>query len=214
MGTRHLICVVKDGEFKVAQYGQWDGYFSGQGQDLLNILKSDNFDLNHFKEQLDKCYYIDNDTYSRLLEENGVHVNEDGFCSYEEMKRFGASHIGQYLSRDTGSDIIRLIYDETALSKIPLRNNVDFAADSLSCEYAYVIDVDNETFEVYTGFNDDVEHVTERFEFLRTSLIDINEHRTSGGYGLVKLYETYDLNNLPDHITPEPNDDDEEENYE
>ena len=57
MGTRHLICVVKDGEFKVAQYGQWDGYFSGQGQNILNFLRDDSFNLSHFKEQLDKCYY-------------------------------------------------------------------------------------------------------------------------------------------------------------
>ena len=26
MGTRNLTCVFKDGEYKVAQYGQWDGY--------------------------------------------------------------------------------------------------------------------------------------------------------------------------------------------
>lgn len=26
MGTRHLTAVVIDGDYKVAQYGQWDGY--------------------------------------------------------------------------------------------------------------------------------------------------------------------------------------------
>jgi len=26
MGTRNLTCVMKDGQYKVAQYGQWDGY--------------------------------------------------------------------------------------------------------------------------------------------------------------------------------------------
>lgn len=31
MGTRNLTCVVLDGEFKVAQYGQWDGYPEGSG---------------------------------------------------------------------------------------------------------------------------------------------------------------------------------------
>ncbi|MHC5949058.1 hypothetical protein ACVXZ3_04645 [Providencia hangzhouensis] len=39
MGTRHLICVAKDGDYKVAQYGQWDGYPSGQGLTLLTFLR-------------------------------------------------------------------------------------------------------------------------------------------------------------------------------
>jgi FAD/FMN-containing dehydrogenase len=208
MGTRHLICVVKDGEFKVAQYGQWDGYFSGQGQDILNFLRDDSFNLAHFKEQLDKCYYIDQDTYVRLLEEGGVVISEDGFVPYDDMKRFSATHLGAFFSRDTGADILKLINDENTLTQIPLKNGVTFAADSLFCEYAYVIDVDKEVLEVYTGFNNDKEHFTERFEFLRGNLKERDE------YGLVKLYETYDLNALPEQITPEPNEDDEDDDDE
>ena len=30
MGTRHLTAVVLNGDFKVAQYGQWDGFTNGQ----------------------------------------------------------------------------------------------------------------------------------------------------------------------------------------
>ena len=41
MGTRHLTCVVKDGDYKVAQYGQWDGYPSGQGIDILTFLREE-----------------------------------------------------------------------------------------------------------------------------------------------------------------------------
>lgn len=42
MGTRNLTCIVKDGEYKVAKYCQWDGYPSGKGLDLLHILKEIN----------------------------------------------------------------------------------------------------------------------------------------------------------------------------
>jgi len=31
MGTRHLICAKINNEYKLSQYGQWDGYPSGQG---------------------------------------------------------------------------------------------------------------------------------------------------------------------------------------
>ena len=31
MGTRNLTAVYLDGQYKVAQYGQWDGYPEGQG---------------------------------------------------------------------------------------------------------------------------------------------------------------------------------------
>ena len=42
MGTRNLTIVHKNGEYKVAQYGQWDGYPEGLGATLLNFLKNVN----------------------------------------------------------------------------------------------------------------------------------------------------------------------------
>ena len=50
-----------------------------------------------------------------------------------------------------GGKILQYVYDLT--SPIKLFNKYDFAADSLSCEYAYVVDLDKNTFEVYQGFN-------------------------------------------------------------
>ena len=35
MGTRHITTVVAEGEFVVAQYGQWDGYPTGAGNDIV-----------------------------------------------------------------------------------------------------------------------------------------------------------------------------------
>lgn len=40
MGTRNLTFVIdKEGQVKVAQYGQWDGYPSGQGATILEFAK-------------------------------------------------------------------------------------------------------------------------------------------------------------------------------
>ena len=42
MGTRNLTIVHSNGEYKVAQYGQWDGYPEGLGIQLLKYLKEIN----------------------------------------------------------------------------------------------------------------------------------------------------------------------------
>ena len=42
MGTRNLTIVHSNGEYKVAQYGQWDGYPEGLGCQLLKYLKGIN----------------------------------------------------------------------------------------------------------------------------------------------------------------------------
>jgi len=56
MGTRHLICVVLDNEYRVAQYGQWDGYLTGQGKEIVNFLLT--CDLTKFKDKIkNNCSY-------------------------------------------------------------------------------------------------------------------------------------------------------------
>ena len=39
MGTRNLVAVQIDGQYKIAQYGQWDGYPSGKGLEVLEFLR-------------------------------------------------------------------------------------------------------------------------------------------------------------------------------
>ena len=40
MGTRNTTRIYFNNELKVAQYGQWDGYPSGQGKDFMNFCAS------------------------------------------------------------------------------------------------------------------------------------------------------------------------------
>lgn len=57
MGTRNLTCVVSNERYKVANYGQWDGYPSGLGISLLKFLNED-IDLNKFKEKVENVVLL------------------------------------------------------------------------------------------------------------------------------------------------------------
>lgn len=92
MGTGHRQEVItKDGEMKIQQYGQWDGYPDGQGLGILKYLKSGN--LSKYQENLSKIPLID----SKQIEEVS---NTEGW-----------SKVYPYLSRDCGSDIHQMIED-------------------------------------------------------------------------------------------------------
>ena len=152
MGTRHLIAVYKDGQPKIAQYGQWDGYPTGQGYGVflfLTELMSSPNKLPAFTEKVSELTFHTEESYLAILKEYWE-KDGDGFClSYgSPEKAYWDEHM-RHLSRDAGSDILQIVMD----SKVPLvlQNNIDFAGDGLFCEWAYVIDLDSERFEVYMG---------------------------------------------------------------
>ena len=73
---------------------------------------------------------------------------------------------------------------------ISLQNDIDFAADSLFCEWAWLIDLDAGTFEGYRGFNDHTElNEDDRFYFLRD--------KERGEYHCIMLAHKWKLSELP-----------------
>ena len=76
-----------------------------------------------------------------------------------------------------------------------LEDNINFAADSLCCEWAYVIDLDKRTFEVYEGFNQEPLTEDDRFFFLEEK--SNKEHRGEDQYHPVKLVKSWSLDELP-----------------
>jgi len=58
MGTLNLTAVMMDGEYKIAQYGQWDGYPEGQGKTILEFLNG-NGNIERLKTALAKVRFLD-----------------------------------------------------------------------------------------------------------------------------------------------------------
>lgn len=194
MGTRHLIAVVRDGKFKVAQYGQWDGYPSGQGLYILRFLRSAQENgLDKFKQQIDKCRFV---TGTELNEIYAPFYDAEGYMDMEQHNRFMQSEYS-YLSRDTGAQILKHIANSDSES-IALVDASDFAGDSLHCEWAYVVDLDNEIFEVYEGFNDEGPvPVQNKFAYLNPTEKFEPKYSGQGQYFPCKLRATYTFDHLP-----------------
>lgn len=178
MGTRHLICVVSDGDYKVAQYGQWDGYPSGQGAAILEFLHKEDL-VSKLKENLKYCSWVSDAEIKRLW--FTMDGDDDASAFYGKYPQ---------LSRDAGSDVLYIIADSTC--SVPLKDSRDFAYDSVWCEYAYVIDFDKNTFEVYTGFNERPLNPNDRF--YTENLVEYNLDKQ---YYPVKLLQSFDLSDLP-----------------
>lgn len=153
MGTRNLTMVYSNGEYKVAQYGQWDGYPEGLGSQLLKYLKGIN--ISELRNTVNKCTY--------LIKEDFDEINDNINKARENNPKYSWQKFYPELSRDTGGDILNLILFK---NKTRLENSLFFAADSLFCEWGYVVDLDKNTFEVYQGFNKDSLSDDERFYFL------------------------------------------------
>lgn len=116
--------------------------------------------LNRFKKQLDKC----------------VLTRNTSGLTYSDYGDFG------------GVAILHLIQEDMN-EKIYLPDSSDFVEDSLFCEWAYVIDLDNEVLEIYKGFNKNPLTSADRFfPFMKPK----------SEYYPVKMMKSYSFSELPE----------------
>lgn len=160
MGTRHLTVVVHKGEYKVAQYGQWDGYPLGQGKTIANFLQNQ-MCKPLFRDALDNTSFVEFNPYVRdLWTKCGADPDSDS-VSMDVSNKFKEKY--PEFSRDTGAKVLEIIQDKNGCK---LRSELEFVSDSLFCEFAYVINMDDEVVEIYKGFNTEPLEVNERFATL------------------------------------------------
>jgi hypothetical protein len=174
MGTRHLIAVKLDNDLKVAQYGQWDGYPDGQGVSVLTFLRSLAGDRrDDFASKVRALRWATADDLSKAQAE------------IEASGKSVAMTFPEY-SRDTSADLLHLI-DVGRVTVV--KDDRSFAGDGLFCEWAYLVDLDKNTLEVYEGFQQGTVHG-----------YFANYERGGSEYAPVTLRQSFDLSALPtDH---------------
>lgn len=193
MGTRNLTCVVVNNEYKIAQYGQWDGYPTGQGKTIVDFIKK-KYNKEKFLKALEKVSFVTLEEVQEAYVKAGVPKGEQ-YVSSEQVKKF--EEILPAINRDLGALILEMV-QEGAVNK--LQNESEFGKDSLFCEYAYVLDLDRDILEVYKGFNTKQVSESERF---------YDEPKENKGidttYYAVKLYAEYKFSELTDTTMDELN---------
>ncbi len=203
MGTRSSTLIQVDGEIKLAQYTQFDGYPSSLGVSILELLRT--VDLTKLKERVRGLKFAgpeseDEDDpewqeymkHSDECDQNLLDILKldisDWVDAKEAKKQKSLSLPGFRWSRECGGDgIIKMLLNEN-LTFGTVMDRSDFVVDSLFCEWAYLIDFDRNKLEVYEGFNQEPLASTERFAHLN---IEGSE------YYPVKFVVEYDLSNLP-----------------
>lgn len=152
MGTRNSTLVKINKKFKVAQYGQWDGYPSGQGVIILETLR--NCNLDELKEKCSNVSQIKDYKLKYLWSEAhdlvGKKENDSkiGFVSVEVADKFKSMH--PHLHRDCGGKILSLVLKGV----VEVDLNIEFAkgsSDFFGCEWCYVVDFDKNVLQVYNG---------------------------------------------------------------
>jgi hypothetical protein len=189
MGTRGLICITKGREIKLAQYNQFDSYPSGLGIDVLHWLRElDINKYNKFKENLKYIKNLTNEEIKEYWKDIGVDVEKEKFVPMDVSEKFMKLH--PTLERTYGAEILNTIIN--AENTIEVSNYENFAYDSLFCEWGYIIDIENDTFEVYKGFVREKLSEDERF---------YKDKPDKNGYYGIKLIKKYNIKDLPNDAT-------------
>lgn len=200
MGTRNLTIVVHNGIYKIAQYGQWDGYPDGQGLIVLQFCKkflNSPQGIETFVNQIKtKTYTPTEEEINNFWKDLGVDIEAcKGYVTFDVSEKFNKKYPS--LSRNTAAEVLEMII--TAEEKIPLTNSIEFALDSLFCEWAYVIDLDSMELEVYKGFNKNSLNEADRFFKME---IESRENMSAekimkNEYSAIKIVTKFSLYFLP-----------------
>jgi hypothetical protein len=171
MGTRSSIGVHVNGKDKLT-YNQYDGYPTGMGVEVYTQV----------------CALIKELGWDKVttLANKMKQVKSQKEFTAKQKEKFG----DLWQQVDTGKNMYALLrglqgkLDEMLKRGMMTEDNT-FIHDSLFCEWAYILNVDEKTFEIYQGFQTE-KHDSGRYK-------DVESDR---GYFACKLIHTLDLSGI------------------
>ncbi len=144
MGTRGSYGFRKNGVDKLT-YNHWDSYPDYLGRKVVE------FCMNHSVEEMKKIFDI-----IYMVDESDIPTEkqikeciDNGFSDFSVSS--GKSTDWYCLLRNCQGDL-ECLANIKPNSYAYMINNNDFITDSLFCEYAYIINLDDEVLEFYEGF--------------------------------------------------------------
>lgn len=159
MGTRNLTMVYdQNGETKVAQYGQWDGYPSGVGICVLTFLQ-DTERFEEFKSKLSKIRFLDaEDRDKEFIEaynKNTPKWSNEPDKRTEEQKEW----FDNFISRDLADAVLTNIANSDDEEIILKDSTKEGSGSDVWIEFCYVINLKENTFSVYQRLDMEPEQV-------------------------------------------------------
>jgi hypothetical protein len=147
MGTRGFIGFVIDGNEKIA-YNHWDSYPGGLGVDVLEWLRKEH--AGHIRRKAAEL---------RVVDPNSKPTAED----VERLRGYTNTNVGTQ-QLDDWYVLLRETQGNPAamLDAGVIEDGSGFPLDSLFAEYGYLVDLDENRFEAYRGFQN-AEHEKGRF---------------------------------------------------
>lgn len=179
MGTRGFVGFIVDGDEKVA-YNHLDSYPPGLGVAVLTWLRVARDNVPALREQVKKLQVVDPDS---------TPTGQD----IERLSEYADTSV----SRGRLDDWYTLLRETQGNPHAILEAGViedasGFPADSLFCEYGYLVDLDAEVFETYQGFQTSP-HNRGRFAALPLP----REYTATPDYYPVALAASWPLAELP-----------------
>ncbi|KAK5096885.1 hypothetical protein LTS08_007375 [Lithohypha guttulata] len=149
MGTRHLILVWYKGKWAIAQYGQYDGYPTCQGRDIIDFITNNDFgprrgDPNSDQAEVTKASASETPPKDNIAALKLALDNNMVKCPDDEQLDAAEPSFSRTISAGVLSSIAY------AKNQVSIVREVEFVTDYLFCEWAYVIDLDKNVFEIYS----------------------------------------------------------------
>lgn len=180
MSTRGLYGV-RYQERDYLAYNHCDSYPNGLGNELIEELKT--VSLGWIKKKVNKLQLVN----------KSMNPTPEQIAELSKFTNLGVgeqSHADWYcLLRETQGSLIK------TLEAGYMMDDAEFIKDSLFCEFAYIINLDNNTLEFYRGFQEKP-HKKGRYSHLRKIRVNNEGNTYENKYYSCALKKVFPLNKL------------------